>query len=317
MKNKLLLLGLIGYFLNANAQDNKIESTGDVGIGTTNPTDKLDVRGTISVGDDSGQYPFKIWSGGTGNSNHMRIGTDYGHPGDAVIELYQNYTGGNQQNPGKLIVNGNLGIGTINPTDKLDVRGAISVGDDSGQYPFKIWSGGTGNSNHMRIGTDYAHYGDAVIELYQNYTGGNQQNPGKLIVNGNLGIGTTTPGSWKLAVNGNIRAKEIKVETGWSDFVFHDNYILPTLNEVENYIKEKGHLKDIPSAEEVEENGIFLGEMDSRLLQKIEELTLYTIQQQKEIENLKKENSEVKLLKIKLLELQSRFDKLESRKKRL
>ena len=105
--------------------------------------------------------------------------------------------------------------------------------------------------------------------------------------NGNVGIGTTNPDSWELAVNGKIRAKEIKVETGWSDFIFEDEYKLPTLQEVENHIKEKGHLKDIPSAKEVEKNGIFLGAMDAKLLQKIEELTLYTIAQQKEIERLK------------------------------
>tara|TARA_R110000796_G_scaffold71409_2_gene161964 strand:+ start:15888 stop:16679 length:792 start_codon:yes stop_codon:yes gene_type:complete len=109
----------------------------------------------------------------------------------------------------------------------------------------------------------------------------------KIKGNGNIGIGTSNPGSWKLAVSGQIRAKEIKVETGWSDFVFYEDYKLPTLTEVEAHIKEKGHLKDIPSAKEVAENGIFLGEMDSKLLQKIEELTLYTIQQQKEIERLK------------------------------
>ena len=105
---------------------------------------------------------------------------------------------------------------------------------------------------------------------------------------GSVGIGTKNPGSWKLAVNGQIRAKEVKVETGWSDFVFKSNYVLPTLAEVEAYINEKGHLKDIPSAEEVEENGIFLGEMDSKLLRKIEELTLYIIEQNKRIENLEK-----------------------------
>jgi hypothetical protein len=112
--------------------------------------------------------------------------------------------------------------------------------------------------------------------------------------NGNVGIGTTNPGTWELAVNGNIRAKEIKVETGWSDFVFENDYKLPTLQDVENHIKEKGHLKDIPSAKEVKENGIFLGKMDSKLLQKIEELTLYTINQQKEIEILKEEKKELK-----------------------
>ncbi|RNL68056.1 hypothetical protein ED312_23310, partial [Sinomicrobium pectinilyticum] len=73
---------------------------------------------------------------------------------------------------------------------------------------------------------------------------------------GSLGIGTINySGSWKLAVNGNIRAKEIKVETGWSDFVFEEGYHLSTLEEVEQHIKEKGHLKDIPSAKEVEANG--------------------------------------------------------------
>ena len=105
--------------------------------------------------------------------------------------------------------------------------------------------------------------------------------------NGNLGIGTANPNGWRLAVNGKIKAKEIKVETGWRDSVFCNNYTLPTLKEVENHINEEGHLKDIPSAKEVEKNGISLGEMDSKLLQKIEELTLYTIQQQKEIEVLK------------------------------
>ncbi len=125
----------------------------------------------------------------------------------------------------------------------------------------------------------------------------------RLTANGNLGIGTTATGSHRLAVEGSIGAREIKVETnGWSDFVFEKNYNLPTLKEVENHINEKGHLKDIPSAQEVEKNGIFLGEMNSKLLQKIEELTLYTIQQEKRLENQSKEMDELKALVQKLLE---------------
>jgi len=120
---------------------------------------------------------------------------------------------------------------------------------------------------------------------------------------GPIGIGTTNPGTYKLAVNGKIHTKEVKVDlSGWSDFVFEKDYKLPTLTEVEKHITEKGHLKDIPSAKEVSENGIFLGEMDSKLLQKIEELMLYTIQQQKELEIQRKEienlKSEIKTLKI-------------------
>ena len=111
---------------------------------------------------------------------------------------------------------------------------------------------------------------------------------------GNVGIGTNDPSSYKLAVNGKIRAKEIKVEAGWADYVFKEDYNLPTLEEVEQHIAEKGHLINIPSAKEVEEKGIYLGEMNKLLLEKIEELTLYTLQQQKELE---KQQNEIELLK--------------------
>ncbi len=116
-----------------------------------------------------------------------------------------------------------------------------------------------------------------------------------LTANGSLGIGTLTTGTHKLAVEGSIGAREIKVQaTGWSDFVFKKEYNLPTLEQVEKHIAEKGHLKDIPSEEEVLKNGINLGEMNSKLLQKIEELTLYMIEMKKENENMKKENTEMK-----------------------
>ncbi len=132
-----------------------------------------------------------------------------------------------------------------------------------------------------------------------------------IVSNGNVGIGTINPGSWKLAVNGQIRAKEIKVETEWSDFVFEKDYNLPSLKEVEIHIKEKGHLKDIPSAKEVTKNGIFLGEMDAKLLQKIEELTLYTIAQEKKIRKLEKENQEIKSLSDRLFKIEKQLESKE------
>ena len=133
-----------------------------------------------------------------------------------------------------------------------------------------------------------------------------------LTSNGSVGIGTETMGTHLLAVEGTIGAREIKVEAnGWSDFVFEDEYELPTLKEVEAHITEKGHLKDIPSAKDVGENGFYLGEMDAKLLQKIEELTLYTLQQEKKIERLQKENKEFQLLNEKFLMLQKRVEQLE------
>ena len=137
------------------------------------------------------------------------------------------------------------------------------------------------------------------------------------MVDGNVGIGTTNPGSWRLAVNGQIRAKEIKVETGWSDFVFYDNYNLPTLKEVEKYIKEKGHLKDIPSAKEVEKHGIFLGEMDAKLLQKIEELTLYTIEQEKKIKSQENKISALEKSSSKIEKQQKEIEKLKTLVKKI
>lgn len=130
--------------------------------------------------------------------------------------------------------------------------------------------------------------GDIKFTTRLNTVSGTLSKVAMLIDNeGNIGIGTETPDA-KLAVNGLIHTKEVKVDlTGWPDYVFEENYDLPTIEEVEKHIKEKGYLPEMPSAAEVEENGVELGEMNKLLLQKVEELTLYIIQMNKEIELLK------------------------------
>ena len=112
--------------------------------------------------------------------------------------------------------------------------------------------------------------------------------------NGNIGIGIETPTN-KLEVNGTIRAKEVKIEnTNWPDFVFSPDYQLPSLETVSNHIEKHKHLPNIPSVTEVEANGVSVGEMQAKLLQKIEELTLYVIEQNKSIQDLQKANTELK-----------------------
>lgn len=94
-----------------------------------------------------------------------------------------------------------------------------------------------------------------------------------------------------LLVNGNITTKKVKVtQQGWSDFVFDSSYQLPAIPYVEGFIQQNKHLPGIPSAEEVEKNGVDLGDISAKLLQKVEELTLYIIDQNKKVDALSKEN---------------------------
>ncbi len=268
-----------------------IANNGNVGIGTSNPQHKLDLNGGVfSIGDGGNGIPFKIWAGSSGNNNHLRIGSDIGHYGDAVVELYQNYSGGGEQNPGKLVVNGNLGIGTNTPDSRLHIKDGgqqikLGVGNNTSGYSFSVGVNDDGinflNNSNWR-GFNYANNRDELL---------------KITYLGNVGIGTSNPGSYRLAVKGKIRAEEIKVETGWADYVFKEDYDLPTLEEVEKHIREKGHLINIPSAKEVEENGVELGKMNKLLLEKIEEQMLYILKQE---EKLKKQDKRIAELEEKL-----------------
>ncbi|WP_333625489.1 hypothetical protein [Sphingobacterium siyangense] len=124
---------------------------------------------------------------------------------------------------------------------------------------------------------------------------------------GSVGIGTTAPKA-KLAVNGNILAMEIKIKTNISvpDYVFDPGYQLPTLSSIEEYVRKNRHLPEIPSASEIQKDGIDLTAMNLALLKKVEELTLHLIAKEKEIEALKLNQS------ISLKEFLELLEKLEN-----
>ena len=109
---------------------------------------------------------------------------------------------------------------------------------------------------------------------------------------GTVAIGrTSVPSGYTFAVEGKIRTREVRVDQDtWPDYVFKEDYNLPSLEEIQKHIREKGHLPNIPSAKEVEENGVELGEMNKLLLEKIEELTLYILHQEERIKILEQKN---------------------------
>nr|WP_298924910.1 hypothetical protein [uncultured Allomuricauda sp.] len=103
--------------------------------------------------------------------------------------------------------------------------------------------------------------------------------------------------SGNLGIKGKLTANEVKVKLGgWADYVFKEDYVLPKLEEVEKHIQEKGHLINIPSAKEVEKNGILLGEINKLLLEKIEELTLYTLEQEERLAKQEKQLQKIEQL---------------------
>jgi hypothetical protein len=196
----------------------------------------------------------------------------------------------------------------INPVLNWTASGSVGIGTTSPEAKFTISQIGNGWYDGLRINRDASNY----LTLTEDVTDIRLKNWGAggihfftastlavaIVNNGNVGIGTTSPGSFKLAVNGKIWGTEVQVAltNPAPDYVFEKSYTLPTLEEVKSYIDKNKHLPEIPSAKEMEANGVNVGEMNMLLLKKIEELTLYVIELKKEVKELKGEKvkSEVK-----------------------
>ena len=158
----------------------------------------------------------------------------------------------NHYSKGSTILNssgGNVGIGTSNPLKPLHIMSPsehhqIRIQGTNDKHAWmQFYPGGNGVQN-WQIG--------ANTNGFSIYDIDNSSYKFTVSNSGNVGIGITNPGTYKLAVKGKIRAEEIKVETGWADYVFKEDYNLPSLEEVAQHIKEKGHLPNIPSAKEVD-----------------------------------------------------------------
>ncbi|KQB39378.1 tail fiber protein [Flavobacterium aquidurense] len=281
---------------------------------TLNPTPVIVAPGAVDI--FKGGYTFSYatagtpWSGalisfgGAVNNYDCQISSDYGlnrisfrtKNGDYNVWNPWNEiptTLGNNNFAGNQNILGSVGIGTTSLTSpltvgeyhgiKLSVGGANWVSKNILQTS---WVSGIGDFTEINVVGQFAN--NASI---------------RLIENGNVGIGVVNPDS-KLTVAGNVHAREVKVTVNAGqvpDYVFANDYKLKSLQEVENYIKQNNHLPEIPSAQEMEKNGLMLAEMNLSLLKKMEEMTLYMIEQEKksnqqslQIETLQKENNSFK-----------------------
>ncbi|MBX7108907.1 MAG: hypothetical protein K1X61_09690 [Chitinophagales bacterium] len=262
---------------------NGLYVAGSIGLGTTAPAVKLHINGTDEVLRLDGTNPYiQLFNNAVAksylqqNGDDLRLGTVGSNSGGKV-----QFTAGSSTVM-TLKSNGKVGIGTTTPSALLHLKGSnelmrldgtdgyIDFYNSSAQKAFIQCSG-----NNLKIASNSGNI------IFGNNVTGDQL---FILSDGRIGMGTSTPKTgYKLSVEGKVACRELKVETAsWPDYVFESDYHLLPLHELERFITNNNHLPGIPSAEEVQADGLSVGEMQHKMMQKIEELTLYVIDLQKQ-----------------------------------
>jgi hypothetical protein len=261
---------------------NKSLVNSGIGIETAFPKATFDVRGSLYVGSDA-YNGFTI-------KTLPEVGTGPQKPVSLIGIPQRGFLVKDRED-----MDGGLWMIGGSYFDKRSEYGAIGAG--------LIGDGGTFNTTGTAASYIQFYEGNIVFAGKKNLTKGQLfYGDVSLFIDcgtRNVGIGTNNTGTYKLAVEGTMGARVVKVtQNAWADYVFADDFKLRNLSEVSNFIGKNRHLPDVPSEEEIKKNGLDVGEMQKIQMQKIEEITLYLIKQEKEINALKEENKELrKILK--------------------
>ena len=265
---------------------------GNVGIGTLNPTATLELETRVSP---RTTHLVQKWGNTETDDANLKLFSRWDQDG---INHYFGQRLGGVEYTNLSFYRGKTGIGTITPRADLEIKTPIKPRSSANA---QIWSNTGADNNLLFLQTTWdAKYG-INYNLVQKHDGTNAIS--LAFHRGNVGIGTATPDA-KLTVGGLVHATGVKVDLSvpGADYVFHNEYTLMTLKDVQDHIAKKGHLPNVPSAIEMETNGIELGTMNMKLLEKIEELTLYAIEQEKKLKEQQAKNEN----------LESRLEKLEA-----
>jgi hypothetical protein len=305
-----------------------VSDNGNIGIGTLNPSSKLDIKFQAPFNTSiPGPTPYGLFLSGQSTRDYatgITFSAADAAPSSAQSGIYSQGSGSygtklyfattdSYESGAKtsmmIDASGNVGIGSLTPFSKLDLKfqapfntstpgltpyGLFLSGQSTPDYATGItFSAGDASPGTAQSGIYSQGSGSYGTKLYfattDSYTYG-AKNRMMIDAVGNVGIGTTSPNE-KLTVNGNIRAKKLTIsQTGWPDYVFDSKYKLKSIFEVEQYIKKYKHLPDVPSANNVDQNGINVGDNQAILLKKIEELTLYVIELEKRIKKVESIN---------------------------
>ncbi len=299
---------------NANGNNIFNSNGGNVGIGTNNPLEQFQIGNLWTFSNGGAKvmaYNFH-WDNGDQSIDHSLPSAAISFDDQGTISFKTAPATSNSISwiEGiKISNNGNVGIGTGPSQYKLNVYGTIQSADLTNSHR-GIVIAETDGSLQSVIDLPSASSPNLFLNGAFQWVDPNANSP--WIIQGNdiyntsarcIGIGldqfpsnNTWPSDYKLAVNGKIIAEDfmVKSRTSWPDYVFKKDYELLSLKELESFINVHHHLPGIHSANEIESSAIGIGEMQSKQMEKIEELTLYLIQMKKEIDDLKKENATIK-----------------------